>query len=115
MGFIQILRCFPSPPEGFPRTLRIFLPDAYFQDEGRRFGVLYMHDGQNVFAHPDSAREETWAVNEAMERLATAREIEPWMVVGVDHGEGRFDDYSPWPEPKVKSRGRARVYAEFLI
>ena len=115
MGFLQILRAFPSPPEKFPRTLRVYLPDAYFRDEGRRFGVLYMQDGQNVFAHPESARLETWGANETIERLAGSRAIEPWIIVGVDHAEGRFEDYSPWVEPKVHAGGRAEVYAEFLI
>jgi len=115
MGFIQILRAFPSPPEGFGRTLRIFLPEAYFHDEGRRFPVLYMQDGQNVFAHPESARAETWAANEAMEMLAEARAIEPWIIVGVDHSVGRFEDYSPWGEPSLQVKSRTKRYASFLI
>jgi predicted alpha/beta superfamily hydrolase len=115
MGFIQILRGFPSPPEGFPRTLRIHLPEAYFRDEGRRFGVLYMHDGQNVFAHPESARAETWNANGTMEMLVEAGAIAPWITVGIDHGIGRFEDYSPWPEPSRKVKPRAEIYASFLV
>ena len=115
MGFIQILRGFPSPPEGFPRTLRVFLPEAYFRDERRRFGVVYFQDGQNVFAHPESARAETWAANDTLELLAHARAIEPWIAVGVDHGVGRFEDYSPWAEPRAQVKGRSQIYAEFLI
>jgi predicted alpha/beta superfamily hydrolase len=37
------------------RTLRIYTPDAYESEPERRFPVLYMSDGQNVFSHPESA------------------------------------------------------------
>ena len=56
MGHVQILRGVPSRAEGFDRTVRIYTPDAYDQRPHERFGVLYMHDGQNVFAHAESAR-----------------------------------------------------------
>lgn len=115
MGFLQILRGFPSCPEGFTRTLRVYLPDAYFRDQGRRLPVLYMQDGQNVFDHPESARAETWDANGTLEMLSGARAIEPWIIVGIDHSIGRFEDYSAWPDPKHKVKGHARIYAEFLI
>jgi predicted alpha/beta superfamily hydrolase len=106
MGHVHIVRDFYSIPEQQPRTVRIYTPDAYDRDPGRRFGVLYMHDGQNVFAHPQSARYDTWCANQALERLVSQGRIAPWIIVGVDHGENRFADYSPWE--------RGPHYAEFL-
>lgn len=115
MGHLHILRDFYSWGEHTTRTLRIYTPTAYDLEPDRTFGVLYMHDGQNVFAHPDSARYDTWCANEAMESLAGAGEIEPWLVVGIDHGPDRMHDYSPWDEPRANVQGRGERYSAFLV
>ncbi|MFZ5470991.1 MAG: alpha/beta hydrolase [Myxococcota bacterium] len=115
MGHIEILRDVPSNAEGVSRTLRIFTPSRYHQDPSARFGVVYMQDGQNVFAHPASACFPTWSANLTLERLIDEGRVSPWMIVAVDHGEGRFDDYSPWDDPRLKVRGRAERYARFLL
>ena len=74
-----------------------------------------MHDGQNVFAHPESARFETWCANWTMDRLVAEGRIEPWIIVGIDHSEDRFGEYSPWDEPRVSSIGRGEGYAEYVV
>ncbi|MCZ7586083.1 MAG: alpha/beta hydrolase-fold protein [Deltaproteobacteria bacterium] len=81
MGWVHIIRDFYSPPEEMNRTLRIYTPSGYEADPNARFPVLYMQDGQNVFAHPESATWHTWCANDVMERLA---------------GEGRFRRGSSW-------------------
>jgi predicted alpha/beta superfamily hydrolase len=106
MSYIHILRDFPSPPEGKARTIRIYTPDAYDADPTARFPVLYMHDGQNVFAHPDSAKYDTWCANLALEHLTAEGRIEPWIIVAVDHSPARFEEYSPWE--------KGALYAKFL-
>jgi predicted alpha/beta superfamily hydrolase len=115
MGHVQIIRDFHSPTEGMNRTLRIFTPSAYDHETDRKFPVLYMHDGQNVFAHPESARYDTWCANTTMERLVADGQIEPWIIVGIDHSVDRFKEYSPWDEPRMGSRGGGAKYAEFLV
>jgi predicted alpha/beta superfamily hydrolase len=115
MGQVEIHCNLPSRAEGFPRTVRVFLPDAYDARPAERFGVIYMQDGQNVFEHPESARHPTWAADRALERLLREGRIPPWMIVAVDHGLGRFEDYSPWDEPRLGVKGRAQTYARFLI
>ncbi|MBI3183685.1 MAG: alpha/beta hydrolase [Myxococcales bacterium] len=116
MGQIEILRGFPAGVEGFSRTLRILTPDLYERDRSARFGVLYMHDGQNVLAHPESATYPSWSANIALERLMAEGRIGRWMIVAVDHsGPGRFEDYSPWPEPRAGVSGRGETYARFLL
>ena len=115
MGDIQIFRDVHSHAEGFPRTVRVFTPSLYRDLPHERFGVLYMQDGQNVFEHPESARHPTWAASHAMEALVSSGAIGPWMIVAVDHGMGRFEDYSPWDEPRADVKARGDVYARFLI
>jgi predicted alpha/beta superfamily hydrolase len=107
MGHVHIIRDFYSPSEGFSRTVRIYTPDGYDQGSAHRYPVLYMQDGQNVFAHPESARFDTWCANTALEQLVHEHRLEPWVIVGIDSGMGRLDEYSPW------SRGDA--YARFLV
>jgi predicted alpha/beta superfamily hydrolase len=114
MGHVQILREFAVAPGGVARTLRIYTPDAYDAEPGRRFPVLYMQDGQNVFAHPESAREQTWAANHAIETVAYEGRSEPWIIVGVDHGPERLSDYSPWDEPALGVRGRGPETLRYL-
>jgi len=115
MGQIKILRDFASPLEGFPRTLRIYTPDEYAAQPERRFPVLYMQDGQNIYAHPDSAPDVTWCTNNTLERLVRERALEPWIVVGIDSGMGRLEDYSPWNEPRAKVKGRGATYTRFMV
>src|SRR5664280_2832026 len=33
-----------------PRTVRIYLPPSYHREPNRRYPVLYLHDGQNIFS-----------------------------------------------------------------
>ncbi|MBX7099904.1 MAG: alpha/beta hydrolase [Myxococcaceae bacterium] len=114
MGHVQILRGVPSRAEGFDRTVRIYTPDAYDARPGERFGVLYMHDGQNVFAHPESAMPDTWCANWAIEQLAHSGRTAPWLIVGVDSGPGRLAEYSAWPDHRSHVPGHGESYARFL-
>lgn len=114
MGHVHILRDFYSHPEGFHRTVRIFTPDAYDARPHERFGVLYMHDGQNVFAHPESARYDTWCANHAVDRLLAEGSIGPWMVVGIDSGPGRLQEFSPFDEPRSGVEARSEPYVRFI-
>jgi predicted alpha/beta superfamily hydrolase len=116
MGHVHIIRDFASPQEGRTRTVRIYTPDAYDSAApGHRFPVLYMHDGQNVFAHPESAVFDTWCANLALERLVAAGRVEPWLIVAVDSTHERLAEYSPWDEPRSNIPARAAPYVRFLV
>ena len=116
MGHVHIIRDFPSPHEGRSRTVRIYTPDAYDSaPEGHRFPVLYMLDGQNVFAHPESAVYETWCANLTLEHLVREGSIEPWLIVAVDSTHNRLAEYSPWDEPRSNVRAQAEPYIRFLL
>jgi predicted alpha/beta superfamily hydrolase len=115
MGHLQILRDFPSPSEGFARTLRIYTPDAYDARPHERFGVLYFQDGQNVFAHPESARFDTWCANTTLERLMAEGSIGPWLIVGIDSGPGRMQEYSPFDDLRTGLEARGEPYLRFMV
>ncbi|MDH3588472.1 MAG: alpha/beta hydrolase-fold protein [Gammaproteobacteria bacterium] len=92
---------------GPSRHVEIWLPPGYDDNETKRYPVLYMHDGQNLF---DPRRANTgvdWGVDEAMVRLTEAGVISPAIVVGVWSTADRGPEYSPWHG--------APDYARFLI
>jgi predicted alpha/beta superfamily hydrolase len=87
---------------GNERTIRVLLPDGYDDpaNRDRRYPVLYMLDGQNVFdaCLSDVSRKE-WGVDETVRRLVAAGEIPPMIVVGVDHaGAARGHEYLPYKD-----------------
>jgi predicted alpha/beta superfamily hydrolase len=89
-AFVPPLR---MPKLGFARKLRVYLPPDYAQSS-RRYPVLYMFDGQNLFDDATSYAGE-WGVDETMDVLA--REGFPAIVVGIDHGgERRFNELIPY-------------------
>ena len=55
------------------RDITVFLPPGYDDRSERRFPVLYLHDGQNLF-DPDKAfkRGEHWRVGETATALIAA-------------------------------------------
>ncbi len=115
MSYIQIIRGFHSIPENESRTIRIYTPDAYDWERDRRFPVLYMFDGQNVFSHPESALFHTWCANTTMDRMVSENRIPPWIIVAVDHTNWRMEEYSPWDEPLRGEHGKGPVFADFLV
>lgn len=114
MSGVEVIRGFHSAAEGFPRTLRVFTPWQYdaWPDEG--FGLVVLHDGQNVFEHPESACWPTWSADVTLQRLIDEGAIGPWLIVAVDHGLGRFEEFSPWPEPRDGVTGHGEAYARFI-
>jgi predicted alpha/beta superfamily hydrolase len=115
MGHVHIIRDFASPQEGFSRTVRIYTPDAYDHEPHRRFPVLYMQDGQNVFAHPESSIYDTWCANTALEQMVSEGRLEPWLIVAVDSTSNRLSEYSPWDEPRSQVQARGGSYTRFIV
>ena len=91
------------------RTLRVYLPPSYAAHQERRYPVIYMHDGQNLFDRETSYAGE-WCVDESMNALARRYGFEA-IVVGIDHGGAmRAQEMVPWPDPRLPvSEGTAYV------
>ena len=99
------------------RYMTVYLPAGYDEHEDRRYPVLYMHDGQNLF---DAERAyipgNHWRLKEAADAAIGERTMSPILIVGVDHaGVARADEYTPTPDPRHKGSGGADKYARFLI
>ena len=97
------------------RTVMVYLPPGYDVDAADRYPVLYLQDGQNLFDRATSFGEE-WQVDEAAERLITAGDIEPLIVVGIfNTGEHRVDEYTPTSAVEIGRGGHADDYGHMLI
>jgi enterochelin esterase-like enzyme len=98
---------FQSAIIGPSRHISIWLPPGYDQDKERRYKVLYMSDGQNLFDPRIANTGVDWGVDEAVTALVDEGAIEPVIVVGVWSSAMRGPEYSPWHG--------ANDYARFLI
>src|SRR5690606_24398198 len=78
-----------------PRNVDVWLPPGYDDDPARRYPVVYMHDGQNLFVPELSFSGVDWGVDEAVAGLAAAGEIEAPVVVGVWNTPKRIAEYMP--------------------
>lgn len=102
---------FPMPQLGRTRKVWIYLPPDY-ATSGRRYPVLYMHDGQNVFDDSTSYAGE-WGVDEALDSLHAAGDPGA-IVVAVDNGQQlRMNEYSPWRHPR-HGGGEGDAYADWM-
>lgn len=113
-GTIRIVEQFASPQLGNSRNLRIYLPPGYEKDTQRRYPVLYMHDGQNLFDAKTAAFGVAWDVGIAMDRLIAEGAIEPAIVVGIDNTKDRMDEYTPCCDAK-NGGGKIDAYMAFIV
>jgi predicted alpha/beta superfamily hydrolase len=120
-GNIQKHRAFPSKILKNRRDVLVYLPPGYRRFSGRKYPVLYLHDGQNVFDAATSFAGVEWGVDETAQQLIRNKLIEPLIIVAIANtGEERIHEYAPTPAridpPKRKrSKGLLHSYGRFLI
>jgi predicted alpha/beta superfamily hydrolase len=97
------------------RPVWVWLPPGYEAEPARRYPVLYLHDGQNVFDAASAGAE--WAVDETAQRLVLAGAVQPFIVVAVPSGRARIDELTPTPGGARAGHqgGRLRAYGEWLL
>jgi predicted alpha/beta superfamily hydrolase len=79
-----------------PRTVRVYLPASYRTGAVRRYPVLYLHDGQNVFSTAGTNvcfGWGNWELDRTADELARVRRMEEIILVGVDNSPARFAEY----------------------
>ncbi len=92
------------------RRIWIYLPPSYSKTR-KKFPVLYMQDGQNVFDNATSFSGE-WGVDEALDTLSPS--FGEMIVVAIDNGGvHRMSEYSPFDNEHAKAEGDA--YLEFIV
>ncbi|PKO18994.1 MAG: esterase [Chloroflexi bacterium HGW-Chloroflexi-10] len=93
------------------RHVDIWFPESYTSNPQRRYPVVYMHDGQNLFDPQLAYGGVDWGVVPAMQKLAAAGEAREAIIVGVWNSDRRFHEYQPWRPFIETPRGQA-VYAK---
>lgn len=94
-GNVKVINDFYLKELGKKRRVWIYLPPDYKSSE-KRYPVLYMHDGQNIFDDATSFVGE-WHVDETLEKLFKEGKTDGVIVVAIDNGGiERLNEYSPW-------------------
>lgn len=113
---VQVLAEAFAMPQLGGRTRRVwlYLPTGYTGGT-RRYPVLYLQDGQNVFDAATAFAGE-WGVDETLGELqAGGLAAAGCMVVAVDNGgPARLDEYSPWRNPAYGG-GQGDEYLDFVV
>ncbi len=105
----------------------IWLPPGYARGK-QRYGVVYMHDAENLFFLKKSNFNKIWAADKSVLRLVAAKQIDPVIIVGIySHGVNRARTYMPQRlyeslSPAIKAYGqefvrgpiRSDAYLKFL-
>ena len=110
-GTIERIDAVYSPELDNERDLLVSLPGGYATGE-RRFPVIYMHDGQNLF-DPATSFSGSWNVDIAMAEVSL--DGLDAIVVGIPNmGRERLAEYSPFEHPRLGG-GKGQLYLDFLI
>lgn len=78
-----------------PRNIEVWLPKEYQEQTTRRFPVLYMHDGQNVFNAATSYGGVAWEADSTAAAMIADGRIEPIIIVAIWNSPKRFQEYCP--------------------
>jgi len=78
---------------GYEHRFRVFLPPGYHENTLKKYPVLYMHDGQNLFLKEEAFLGNTWRTDEVLGVLDKMNAIEQVIVVGI-HPNEREREYT---------------------
>lgn len=105
----------PSLTGDKPRRAYVYLPEYYDDDPNRRFPVMYMFDGQNIFLDEDASYGKSWGMYNFMQWTR-----KPLIIVAVEcnrFGE-RFNEYAPVTYENREHgfiKGKGRLYMNWLV
>ncbi len=103
---------FYIPQLGRSRRIWLYLPPGYFTSR-KKYPVLYMHDGQNLFDEATSYAGE-WGVDDFLDSIFSSGKKEA-LVVGIDNGlQKRMTEYNPYNFEKF-GNGEGDQYVDFLV
>ncbi|PSR56922.1 alpha-dextran endo-1,6-alpha-glucosidase [Adhaeribacter arboris] len=110
---VQVLdSAFEMPELGRTRRIWLYLPIDYATSK-KRYPVLYLHDGQNLFDAYYSFSGE-WGIDETLDEMAQTGGPEV-IVVGIEHGgEERLNELTPYKNPAYGG-GDGKKYLQFIV
>jgi predicted alpha/beta superfamily hydrolase len=96
------------------RPVAVALPPGYDLEPDRRFPVLYLHDGQNLFDATTAFAGVPWGCDETAVRLARSGSAAPVILVGVGNTPERLREYGPRGDDDATA-DLSREYGHFLV
>ena len=112
VGDVRTHAAFKSEILGNRRDILVWLPPGYAKERTRRYPVLYLNDGQNVFDAATSFAGE-WRADEAATALIGTHRMRPIIMVAIPNmGAARADEYLASRDRNMGGRGD--LYGRFL-
>ena len=105
----------PTLAPELERRAYIYLPDGW-EESGKRYDVLYMYDGHNVFFDTHATYGKSWGMKEYLD--AAKKDL---IVVGIEcnpEGNERLFEYCPFDcqiPGWIEIRGRGKLYMDWLV
>jgi predicted alpha/beta superfamily hydrolase len=93
----------PCKALGRDLSLRVYRPAGYAEAERRRFPVLYMQDGKNLFFPEEAFLGHEWHVDETVAKLDAMSATDPMLVVGIHAGDRMIDYTKPGYEKYARA------------
>ncbi len=90
-----------------PRDIVIWLPPNYEKEKTKRYPVLYMHDGENIFDPNTSTFGIDWGLDETADSLIKAKKIQDIIIVGIYNTVNRSAEYA--------ETDTGRLYMKFIV
>ncbi len=99
------------------RSAYVYLPESYESEQEKRYPVLYMFDGHNVFFDSHATYGKCWGMKEYMDDTDKQLII---AAVECNHSpdNGRLREYSPYSfyDPKFgRVEGKGRITMDWLV
>ena len=111
-GDVRVHHNFHSPQLENQRALIVYLPPGYEDDPQKRYPVLYMHDGNNIFDARAASVE--WRADETAEDLIRTGQIGGLIIVGIFNNADRHNEYTPFRDSN-RGGGRGDTYLAFIV
>lgn len=112
-GRLATISNFFSPQLNNRRNIILYLPPSYDQNPAKRYPVVYMHDGQNLFNAQTAFGGVEWQVDETLNRMIGQGGAREAIVVGIANTAGRMSEYTPSVDPGYGG-GNANAYLDFI-
>jgi predicted alpha/beta superfamily hydrolase len=106
-GNLEKLKQIYSPELDNFRDVVVWLPPHYNEDSEKRYPVMYVQDGQNVFDPSTANYGVDWGIDETMTALIADHSVPETIVVGIFSTPSRNREYD------YESEGKK--YGDFLV
>ena len=98
------------------RRAYVYLPEDYEEDDEKRYPVLYMFDGHNLFSDSEATYGKSWGLSDYLNKTNTQVLV---AAVECNHeGNERLSEYSPVDftfRNGEEIKGRGKKYMDWLV